>query len=299
MTATQPPRARFGGQRGHQVALGRGIACMLGGCLLLTVNDAVMKLLTEHYAVGQAVFARGVLALVFLAGWVMLAGGPSTLRVYDYRGVIGRGMILVCGTYMFITGLSLLPLSSAIAVTFTGPLVTALLAIPILGERIGPRRGLAILVGFCGVIVMVRPTGDVIHWAILLPLGATITGAFRDLLTRHLAARESSLAILVYSTAIVSLGGLLSLPFGWAPWRLEDLPALFGAGATLAGAHYLQIEAFRCAPASVVAPYRYSALIWAALFGFLIWNDLPDAAMLLGTALVVAAGLYLWRLGNR
>ncbi|MEQ9639987.1 MAG: DMT family transporter [Alphaproteobacteria bacterium] len=299
MTASHTPRARFGGERGHRAAVGRGIVCMLGGCLLLTVNDTIMKLLTEHYTIGQAIFGRGVLALVFLAGWVMLAGGASTLRVYDYRGVIGRGAILVCGTYMFITGLSLLPLSTAIAVSFTGPLVTALLAVPILRERIGPRRGLAILVGFCGVVVMVRPSGDVVQWAILLPLGATVTGAFRDLLTRHLAARESSLAILVYSTAIVSLGGLASLPFGWAPWRLEDLPALLGAGATLAGAHYLQIEAFRCAPASLVAPYRYSSLVWAGLFGFLVWHDLPDAAMLLGTALVVAAGLYLWRLGAR
>jgi drug/metabolite transporter (DMT)-like permease len=291
-------RAGYGGERGHRTAPGRGIVLMLAGTLLLTLNDAVMKLLTDHYPVGQLMFARGILALALLAGWTMLAGGPSTLRVHDYRGVLGRGVLLIFGTYCFVTGLHYLPLASAVAVTFAGPLVTAALAVPLLRERIGPRRGIAILAGFLGVLIMVRPGGEVVQWAILLPLAATISGAFRDLLTRHLAAQESSLAILVYSTAVVALGGLASWPLGWAPWQAADLLPMAAAGALLAGAHFLQIEAFRCAPASLVVPYRYSGLLWAALLGFLWWGDVPGPSMLLGTALVVAAGLYLWRRGG-
>ena len=292
-------RARFGSERGHRAALGRGIALMLGSTLLLTGNDALMKLLSESYPIGQIIFARGALALLMLLGWTLLAaGGRATLVVHDYRGVLARGLLMMVSTYLFIGGLHLLPLASAIAVSFTGPLITTVLAIPILGERIGPRRAAAIFVSFLGVVAMVRPTGEVVQWAILLPLGATIAGVFRDLLTRSLTSRESSLAILVWSTGMVTAGGLASLPFGWAPWQAADLPVMVAAAALLAGAHFLQIESFRFAAASLIAPYRYSALVWGALFGFLLWGDVPGMGMLAGTALIVAAGLYLWRRGN-
>lgn len=296
---TSTPRARFGSERGHQAALGRGIALMLGCTLLLTANDAIMKLLAESYPIGQIIFARGALALLLLLGWTMLAaGGRATLRVHDYPGVLTRGVLMVVSTYLFIGGLHLLPLVTATAVSFTGPLITAVLAIPFLGERIGPRRALAILVGFLGVVVMVRPTGEVVQWAVLLPLGAVICGSFRDLLTRRLTTRESSLAILIWSTGMVAAGGLASWPFGWAPWQAADLPLIAAAAALLAGAHFCQIEAFRFAAASLIAPYRYSALIWGALFGFLLWAEVPGPWMLAGTALIVAAGLYLWKRGS-
>jgi len=271
----------------------RGIACMVAGGALLTANDAILKWLTGGYPVGQIMFLRGLFVFVMVAYLVWRAGGLVSLRVVRFRGHLVRAGLVVGGTFMFVTGLSLLPLADAIAISFAGPLFVTALAPVMLGEHVGWRRWAAVLVGFVGVLVMIRPTGEAVQWAALLPLAASLTGALRDILTRGMSGRESSVAILFVSTSAVCLGGLATAPFGWSPVTMPDIGLFALAGLVLGGAHFLLIETFRFAEAALVAPFKYSNMIWAVALGFFIWGDLPDRWTIGGAAFVICSGLYI------
>ncbi len=271
----------------------RGILCMLGGGLLLTVNDAVMKWLTADYPLGQVLFLRGAFVFLPIALLTWQTGGFAALRVRNVPGQAVRAAAMICSSFLFIGGLSLLPLADAIALSFAGPLFLTALATPMLGERVGWRRWSAVLIGFAGVLVMLRPTGEALYWAALLPLGAALAGAFRDVFTRRIAVTETTIGILVVSTAAVTLAGLCTAPFGWQPLVARDIGLFALAGLLLGGAHYLMIESFRFAEVALVAPFKYASMLWATLFGFLVWGHLPDSWMLTGSAMVIASGLYI------
>jgi drug/metabolite transporter (DMT)-like permease len=197
------------------------------------------------------------------------------------------------GAAFFVAGLGFLPLADNIAVTLAGPLFLTALAPSLLGERVGWRRWLAVGVGFAGIVLMFRPTGEVMRWAALLPVGAALTGAFRDIVTRRISVTESSISMLFYSTVFISLAGLATLPFGWRPLAAADVGLMALSGLLLGAAQYLMIEAFRHAEAAVVAPFRYSQMVWAVLLGFVVFGDLPDRWLIAGAALVISSGLYI------
>ena len=167
------------------------------------------------------------------------------------------------------------------------------LATPMLGERVGWRRWSAVAAGFAGVLLMLRPTGGALYWAALLPLGAALAGAFRDVFTRRIAVTETTIGILVVSTAAVTLAGLATVPFGWQPLVARDIGLFALAGLLLGGAHYLMIESFRFAEVALIAPFKYASMIWATAFGFIIWGHLPNAWVLAGSTLVIGSGLYI------
>jgi len=282
----------------------RAIAAVLLGVALLALNDSLIKSLTGSYPVGELLFVRGL----FVAPWIALLayrhGGISSLRVRNWRGQALRGASVIAGAFLFVNGLRHLPLADAVAVTFTGPMFITALAPLVLGERVGWRRWMAVLAGFIGVLVMVRPTAlfggaGTLQLAILLPLGAALCGSARDLITRRLAQSESSVAVLFFTSAAVMLAGLCTAPFGWVVPRAADLWVLAASGALVAGAYYFQIEAFRLGEAVLVAPFKYTSMIWAVLLGFLMFGDLPDGWTLLGAACVIAAGLYILRRETR
>lgn len=284
---------RPGLARGRKAAAGRGVACMLAGVILLTTNDAIVKRLTEDMAVGQIMGLRATLMLAVMAAFLWRAGRLEALRMRDPLGQGLRALFMVTGSYAFIGGLAHLPLADNLALAFAGPLFTTLLAIPILGERVGWRRWAAVGLGFLGVIIMLRPTGQGFQWAALLPLAAAVAGALRDIWTRRLSATESSLGILFWTTAGVALGGWASLPWGWLSPGGAQLALLALCALLVGGAHFLQIEAFRYAEAAAVAPFRYFSLVWGAALGFLVWGDAPSFGVLAGSALVIGSGLHL------
>lgn len=282
-------------ENARSIAPGRGIVFMLLGAALLTVNDTVLKWLTGGYPTGQIMFMRGIFVVLPVALLVWRAGGLAVLKVNSRGAHALRAFCVLTGTFLFITGLSFLPLAEAIAITFAGPLFVTALAPPMLGEVVGWRRWSAVLVGFIGVLIITRPTGEAIQWAALLPLTASLTGALRDLITRKISTAESSHAMLVTSTAGVVLAGLVTAPFGWRPIAAFDLALMMASGILIGLAHFLLIECFRLAEAALVAPFKYSNLLWAILFGFIVWGDLPDSWTLTGAAIVVASGLYILR----
>lgn len=279
---------------GQKTATGRGILFMLIGSACLTLNDAAMKWLIADYPVGEMLFFRGgaVALAVGLALWRL--GGASGFRVANPKGQSFRAALMVAGSFLFITGLKYLPLADAIAIAFAGPLFTTALAVPLLRERVGWRRWLAVGAGFGGVLLMTRPSGEVVQWAVLLPLAACLTGALRDIVTRRLTVTESTLATLFYTTSAVALSGLVTLPWGWVWPGPTHLAMILASAALMAGAHYLQIEAFRCAEAATIVPFRYSSLIWALILGYLFWAQLPAPTVAVGALIIVAAGLYIW-----
>lgn len=271
----------------------RGIACMVVCGALLTGNDAAMKLVSKDIPLGEILFMRGALAFALLVFAAALCGRLADLRVTQYGAQITRALLMIAGTFLFIGGLRQMPLADAVAVAFIGPVLVTAMAPALLGEQVGWRRWLAVLTGFAGVVLMLRPGVDSFYWAALLPLGAACTGALRDIITRRLANRDSTLATLAVTTGGVALGGLVTLPFGWTPIPLGDLGLLALAASLLCMAHYLMIEAFRLSQAAVVVPFKYVSLIWAMLLGFILWREVPETVTVLGALLVVVAGLYI------
>lgn len=272
---------------------GRGILYSLLGGLLLTANDAVLKWLTGDYPVGQLLFFRGLFVLLVITLFVWRLGSMETIRINSFRDQIQRAGFAFTSGFLFITGITYLPLADAIAITFAGPLFITILAAPMLGEIVGWRRWTAVVVGFFGILVMLRPTTEALQLAALLPLGASLAGALRDITTRRISANETSLSILLFSTLAVIVFGLGTLPFGWAPLTLRDLGLMGLSGLFVGGAHYFLIERFRWAEASLLAPFKYLTMIWAVIFGFLIFGDLPDSWTLSGAGFLIVCGVYI------
>jgi drug/metabolite transporter (DMT)-like permease len=271
----------------------RGVVCMLLGVILLVLNDALIKTLTLGYPVGQLLFLRGL----FVIPWVLMlatrAGGLRALRVINVKGQAWRGACVIAGSFLFVSGLRHLPLADAVAISFTGPLFITAMAPYALGERVGWRRRGAVLAGFLGVLIMARPGGEALQLAVLLPLGAALCGGVRDLITRRIARSETTVSMLFVTTSVVMLAGLATVPLGWAPLDTADLWTFAASGVLVAGAHYLMIEAFRHGEAALVAPFKYTTMVWAVLFGYLFFGDLPDTWTLAGAAVVLLAGLYI------
>ena len=274
-------------------APGKAIVCMLLGSAFLISNDAVLKWMTGNYHVGQLMFCRGVFIGFPLAILIWRAGGLKSLRPVSPKGHAVRAILVIIGTFLFITSLKYLPIADAVAITFAGPLFVTALAPRLLGERVGWRRWMAVFAGFIGIVVIMRPGGGLIQWAALLPLAASLSGAFRDILTRHMSAKESSVSLLFYTSLAVTLAGLATVPFVWTPVSLTDWGWFALSGLMVGGAHFLMIETFRFGEAALVAPFRYSGVIWAALLGYFVWGDIPDSGTVIGISIVVAAGIYI------
>lgn len=277
---------------GQQTAA-KGIGCMVLGCALLMMSDALSKWLSQTYSIGQIMSLRNVFVLVPILIVVWRKDSFADLRVDRWAAQSFRALWHVLAAVFFVTSVSLLPLADVHAIGFAGPIFIAALAPFMLGEHVGWHRWTAILVGFGGVLIMLRPTGAGFDYLGLVPLAAALSASFRDLLTRRLSRTETSISILFFSSVAVILGGLMTAPFDWKPLTWTGL-ALFAAnGLVNAGAHFLMIEAYRLAQAPVVSPFKYSILIWAVLFGYLVWGDVPDVWLVVGAIPVVASGLYI------
>ena len=274
----------------------RSIALMVIASGLLTVQDAMVKWIAQSYPVGQVMTLRGVFVIATVVLWARARRRTADLRVSNWGLQLTRGTLMSVSTFLFVTGLTLMPIADAIAIAFAGPVIATALAALLLGEPVRWRRWTAVVIGFSGVIVMLRPTPELIRLVALVPLLAALVGAFRDIVTRRMGTGgESTLAIMLISTSVVTFAGLLTIPFGWVPLRIADL-GWFVMSALLVGlAQALMIESLRLGEVGLVAPFKYTSLVWAVLLGLAVWGDLPDAWTWVGSSLVVGSGLYIWR----
>ena len=278
----------------YHTQTGRGIACMVVGAGLLTISDGFVKWLTDGYPVSQIIVIRGVFILLPMLILAWRLGKLSSLRVNKPGWQLVRALLFTASVFLFLNGLRFNPLAINTAIAFASPLIITALAVPFLGETIGWRRWSAVAAGFCGVLVILRPAGESINLYALLPFAAAITGALQDIVTRRISDTESALSVLLCSTVLTMLAASAFAFDG--TWRLPsplDFGYLILAGLLSGAAHYLLIETFVLAEAAVVAPFRYSALIWGLLIGFFVWGDLPTELDWLGVFLIVGSGIYI------
>lgn len=273
-----------------------GLLLMLLSCALLSAHDAMTKLLTEGYPVSQIIFIRGAVAALGVLLIEVAKSNTVALKPNDPKGQSARAGLFAASTVLITISLKLLPLSIVTAIIFAAPIMVAVLSGPLLGERVGIRTWIAALLGFSGVILIVSPAGAAWSWAFLIPLGAAAASALRDIVTRHLALRETTSSILLSTALAAAIVGLLGLPL--APWKWPnsfDAALLTLVGATQLIAHYLQVKAFRIAAANVLAPLKYSMVLWALVLGVVIWGEIPTAGVLVGAAFIILAGLFVYR----
>lgn len=275
-------------QRTQQI----GIALLLAAIFTFTLMDATAKYLAPRYHPVQIVWARYVTNVVIVLAIV----GPrlrSTLRTE--RPVVQglRALSQLASVGLFFTSLGYIGLAEATAIMDCNPVLITLGAALFLGESIGLRRILGIAVALVGALIIIRPGAGVFQPAALLPLAGAFTYAGGVILTR-LARRDSTLTSILWTVLIGT--GLTSLivPFHWQPIRVDDLWAFVTIGLFGLLAQYLLIRAFAMAEAAAIAPFGYTGLIWAGLWGWLFWGSLPDVWTVVGAAIIVTAGIYVW-----
>jgi len=268
---------------------------MLGGALALTINDAMAKYLTQSYPVGQVMALRGLSILILLIVFLFFINNLKALKINSWKSHLLRAGTMTGSTVFFVTGLSFLPLANAIAIAFIAPVLTTMLGIVVLKETVSWQRWTAIIIGFCGVLIIVQPTSDAFKLAALAPLGAAAFGAARDVITRAISISENSISILFSSMLMVALAGFFTYPLGWNSLQLDHIWIFIVSGLLVGLAHYLMIEAFRLGKVAVISPFKYSSLLWAILIGLLVWNDFPSKYVILGAIILILSGIYLLR----
>lgn len=270
---------------------GRGIAFMLLGTALFTCNDALGKWLVATVAVGQLLFIRSAAAFVLMLPAIQRAGWRNVFLVRQPGRHLLRLALIIVEVGAFYLAVRHLPLADVMSVYQATPLIVTILAIPLLGETVGWRRGLAVGIGFIGVLLVLQPQDGVFTVSALIALAGSIAYALTFIATRHLRA-ASSLTLIAWHTVGVGLAGLATLPWGWPEIDLATMGLLALIGVVATGAHMCMNQAMKLAPASVTMPYQYSSLLWAILLGWLVFGDIPGPMMLLGAGIIVASGLF-------
>lgn len=272
----------------------RGILLMIAAVGFFVSMDTIAKYLSRWYPVPLIVWARYVANLAVLLAFLAARGELRLLRTARPGLQFARGLLLALATLLFFTSLSVLPLADANAIGFAMPLFVAALAVPMLGERLEVPRLIAILVGLAGALIIVRPGSDLFTPYALLPLGMAVCNALYQILTRKLAGVEPPLTSLVWGAIVGAVLLSAAAPFVWVSPQAASHGALIVAIGVLASVgHFLLIKAYEFAGASLLAPFTYTALIWAMLSGWLVFGDFPDGTSLVGMGIIVVSGLYL------
>jgi drug/metabolite transporter (DMT)-like permease len=272
----------------------KGIALMTGAVAGFSCIDASAKFLINHMDIVQVVWARYAFAFLFSLFISNPVARPALMRTSRPGLQIGRSALLVASTVLNVVALRYLQLDQTVSIMFSTPFLVAILAGPLLGEWIGPRRWAAISIGFLGVILVMRPGLGGIHPAAALTVIGTLLYAIYLITTRVLSRTDSTQTTLFYSNVVGLIGMSLALPFVWTtpkdPILAIAMVAIGGFGAL---GHYLLIAAHRLAPAPVLAPFIYSQLVWMVALGYVVFGDLPNRWTLIGASIVIASGLYL------
>ncbi len=272
----------------------RALLLMAAAVALFALMDAGLKLLSPHYPPLQVGALRGLASLPFILAWVVSTTGLCGLRPVRWPLHLLRAVLGIAMMAGFVYGLRRLPLSTAYAITFVAPLLVTAMAVPLLGERVGPRRWGAIGIGLAGVLVILRPTGDGLltagGLAILL---AAVCYAASAITVRLLARTDSTQSMVFWLMLLLGLGSAALAWRGWVPLQPAHLWIVAGIGLAGSLAQVALTEAFRRGEASLVAPLEYTALVWGALLDAALWGVLPDRMTWLGAAIIVASGLYL------
>jgi len=280
--------------RRDQVPL--GIAYMVGSTLMFAGGNAVVKWELASYPLGEVAFGRTLFAFLTVAGIVLPRAGLSVLLTRRYREHLQRGLSQFGSMLCWFLAVSALSLGSATAIGFAAPLFTTFLSIIILKERVGIHRWSALIIGFVGVVIITNPGEGTLTYGALFALANAVLISTVAIAIRRMSMTESAETLTLYQMMIMTLctGGLLTLGFRLPHWGDALIVALAGVGNGIA--QFWWTRSLSLAPPSAVVPFNYLSLVWAAILAFAVWDDLPTAGLVVGSAIVVASGLYiLWR----
>ena len=272
-----------------------GIGLMLAGVFLFSLNDAVGKWLVATYSVGQLLLIRSGTTLVLLSPFIWRAG-MAAYRSAPRPGLqILRVLLSSLEVAMFFWAVAYLPLADAVTFYLAGPIYVTAFSVLLLGERVGWRRWTAVLAGFCGVVIALRPSAASFTLPALIALCGSVFYALLLIVTRMV--RETNDTVLMTTQFAGSFAfGALTAPFGWVTPTAYDLAFLSGFGVVSIAALFCINRSLKLSDASVVVPYQYSLILWSVLLGWQVFGELPDGYTLTGAVIIVGAGLYLfWR----
>lgn len=262
------------------------VACFSG-------MDVLVKWQSATYAVVQVIFFRSIFAFVPLAILAAFNGGWEAVRPNDVWAHVWRSLIGLCAMSALFASFSLMKLADVVAIVFAAPVFATALSVPILGEKVGPRRWFAVALGFIGVLIIIRPGTSAFEPVAMLALfGAACVGV-TTVYVRKLTRTESNGSIIFSFTLTTTIASGILLPFFWKTPGNLDLVMLCSIGLLGGVAQMFQTGAARNAEVATITPFKYTALLWAMLYGYLIWGEVPDGWTVLGAAIVAGSGLFI------
>ncbi len=265
---------------------------MLGAMFLFVSVDTQAKVLSETVPVLQIAWAR-LMGLGLGALGLLIVRGPGLLRTRHPVIQVTRGFLVVGSSVLFIIAITYVPLVDAVAVAFVAPLLVTIMGAIFLREPVGIHRWGAVVVGFVGAMIVIRPGLGVVHPAALLVLGAAGMFAVRQVISRMVSDSDSTLTTVAYTSLVGIVLISLPLPFIWeTPQTTQEVVMLVAIGLIAACAEFLLIRALEVAQAVVVAPMQYTMLVWSAIYGVLVFSYFPDIWTWVGSLIIVASGLY-------
>jgi drug/metabolite transporter (DMT)-like permease len=289
-----------------------GLVCIIAGMMLFVVQDGMMKSLLQTYPVWMLIAVRAVVAFVVLVPLILVLGPPHRVFSPLWPWHLLRAFLFSTGFTFFYAAFPFMGLAEVSTLFFSAPLVTGLLAALVLGEKVGPHRIGALVVGFLGVVIAMNPGGDTFRWIAVFPLICAVTYAVSLIILRKIGEQESTLTVGLYT---VGLSGIMIAPGGWIvnqlipmgpefhhlrwAWPIDDLGgmtrlAILGVNGMLA--YLLLSRAYQVTSASIVAPFDYSYLPMAAVMAYFLWDEVPKPTTLVGMGMIIASGLYIgWR----
>ena len=288
----------------------KGILCLAGALVFLTISDSIIKWLSPQYALHQIMLFRAFFALLVVLVFIFFGGGVQSLKTRRPALHLLRGMFLVFANMFFFLGLATMPMGETVALFFVAPLFICLLAQPVLGEKVGVTSWVAIGIGLIGVLIMVRPGTDIFRITSLLPILAALMYAGMQMVTRKLGLQDQASTMTFYIQVCFILVSVVigmvvgdgrfgdsdnpTVGFLLRAWRMPDfvdLQLLALCGCIVAFGGYFMSQAYRIGQASIIAPFEYTSLPFALIMGYLLWGDWPDVISFVGCAFIVGGGL--------
>lgn len=271
----------------------RGILCMAGAMGCFVTNDALVKFASQSMPGAQLIFIRGLMSVLLVLAVAHALGATSRLREATRGWVAIRALVDAAATMLYLGSLFHLPIGNATAINLAAPLFMTLFAALFMAERVRGSRWLAVGFGFLGVLLVIQPRAEGFNGYALVCLLGTLFHAARDLMTRRIHTGIPSILItLSTAVAVTVVSGAASLLQGWKPFGLFEFALLALASVFLTGGYYFIINSMRHGEMTLVAPFRYSGLLFALVLGYLVWGEVPNALAWFGIALLIGSGLY-------
>jgi drug/metabolite transporter (DMT)-like permease len=271
-----------------------GIILMVSAGVLFAGSSAASKWLVATYPIGEILWTRTIISLITLSLFILPSAGFAVFRTQRPGAHLMRGMSQATSQTLLIIAFSMMPLASATAINFSAPLFATLASMFFLKEIIGAARWMALIVGFLGVLLVAGPGAEMFQAGALFALGNAVLFGTVTAGVRGMTKTESTETLTMYQLVLLAVAYTLMLPFGFVTPGWGDALLILCNGVANAIGQYWWTRALHLAPASAVAPFQYISLVWALIIGFAVWGDVPTAGLLIGSAIVVGSGIFLF-----